>query len=871
MLDFLYNLILFPIEQIIEICYIFSFRATGSDSPGLAIVGVSVAVSILTLPLYYMAERHQRAERGIQRRMRPEIESIKAVFSGDERFMRLSTYYRQNGYHHLYSLRSSISLIIQIPFFIAAYHFLSNLEFIKGVAFGTIEDLAKPDSLLMLNGYVINVLPFVMTIINFASVAIYSKGLLPKDKIQLYGMAVIFLILLYNSPSGMVLYWTGNNIFSLLKNVLQKIGQKTLSFPSFQKRLSITKHKKPKKEILENNSNWGIFILGLFSLFLLFGLLIPSLLIASSAQEFSFIDEYDSPFNFIINTVFQSIGMFIFWPLCIYWMTSKRNKKYLLATVMVFIGIAMVNLFLFSGEYGYLTTSFTFSNMIDSSSQIKIYNLLAIFAVSAFVLLFVWRFKKVMLSSLIIIVCAFMILCTMNISKIKDEYKSLQAHYIEGRLNPGNAIYHLSKNGKNILVIMLDTAVSGFISYIFEEKPELNDSFDGFTWYRNTISFGTHTNFGSPALFGGYEYTPKEMNDRDSIPLVEKHNEALLLLPKIFLDHGYRISITDPSYSNYSYIADLSIFEDYPQMNANNVIGKYNEQWLKDKGADQQPIKLSTIIKSHLIRFAFFKTSPVLFRKGIYDEGRWLNIPNRPIDLDTANVSDRQLETINIPNRPLNNYITLDVLPDITRISRETQMNTYNVLTNDLPHDPWFLKLPDYVPSNTITDRGDGPFANDGHYHVNMASMLLLGKYFDFLKENDVYDNTRIIVVSDHGNMYCESPFDMALPNDEPLQAYAALLLVKDFNSHGVLSVNDEFMTNADVPFISLKNIIENPINPWTGKILKADKDNGVVITTSHLYQITQHPTNRFNIRSDEWLHVRDNIFDIENWSSVNR
>jgi membrane protein insertase Oxa1/YidC/SpoIIIJ len=32
-------------------------------------------------------------------------------------------------------------------------------------------------------------------------------------------MALIFLVLLYNSPSGLVLYWTCNNIFSLGKNL----------------------------------------------------------------------------------------------------------------------------------------------------------------------------------------------------------------------------------------------------------------------------------------------------------------------------------------------------------------------------------------------------------------------------------------------------------------------------------------------------------------------------------------------------------------------------------------------------------------------------------------------------------------------------
>ena len=36
-------------------------------------------------------------------------------------------------------------------------------------------------------------------------------------------MALVFLVILYASPSGLVLYWTMNNVFSLVKNIFYKI------------------------------------------------------------------------------------------------------------------------------------------------------------------------------------------------------------------------------------------------------------------------------------------------------------------------------------------------------------------------------------------------------------------------------------------------------------------------------------------------------------------------------------------------------------------------------------------------------------------------------------------------------------------------
>jgi YidC/Oxa1 family membrane protein insertase len=216
MLNFFYTLFIFPIEQVIELCYVFSIRIL--RSPGLSIIALSMVVSTLVLPFYFMVEKQQKAEREKQSRMKRMKDNINVVFKGDKRFMMLSTLYRQHNYHPLYALRNSFDLFIQIPFFIAAYHFFSNLEMLNGQAFKFINDLGVPDSLL--KG--INILPILMTLINIISGAIYTKGLALRDKIQVFGIAAVFLLLLYNSPSALVLYWTCNNLYNLAKNILQK-------------------------------------------------------------------------------------------------------------------------------------------------------------------------------------------------------------------------------------------------------------------------------------------------------------------------------------------------------------------------------------------------------------------------------------------------------------------------------------------------------------------------------------------------------------------------------------------------------------------------------------------------------------------------
>jgi YidC/Oxa1 family membrane protein insertase len=912
MINVLYTLFIFPIEQILELCFVFVLRVI--KDPALSVLGISFAVSTLTLPLYLMGERHQRSERDIQKQMKPEVDNIKAVFSGDERFMRLAVYYRQNGYHPLYSLRSSIPLLIQIPFFIAAYHFLSNMEMINGVSFGPIADLIKPDSLLIIKNTSINILPIVMTLINLISAMLYVKGFSARDKIQLYGMAALFLILLYNSPSILVVYWTGNNFFSLVKNIIYKtkkpklitlalvsvlclfldyyllflhkgwivkrvfivllitficLSQYLSSFLSKirQNCLSLVKTKYIDCEVTRRNENNNvIFILSLLILFLLTGFVIPSSLIASSVQEFSFIfGEIINPLAFIGNAVLQSFGIFVLWPLLIYLLFSKKIKIIVTKFVITICAVAVVNTLLFQGNYGFLTTDFIFSRNIGTGKTAYFINLFVIAVTIMLALFFVHNFRKVILSGLIIVFCTMLVFGSINSIKIHKEFLSFSSQYEKKETVSYKPVFQFSQTGKNVLVIMLDKAISGYIPYIFDEKNNLYDSFDGFTWYKNSISFGGFTNFGTPGIFGGYEYTPTKMNAKNDIPLVKKQNEALLLLPRIFLDKNYKVTVTDPPYANYSWIPDLSIFDNYPEIHAENIIGKYNKIWLINKGYFANPdiIVNNTIatIKADMIRFSFFKIAPLLFRNFIYDHGKWLYFEIYSDDDDIQGFNQLTL----------NNYIALDILDKITEI-KTVEFNTYTAITNDLTHEATFLQFPDYVPSNAIIDKGNGQFANEDNYHVNIASLLLLGKFFDFLKENDVYNNTRIIIVSDHGrSISSKFPDNIILPNNESLQAYTALLLVKDFNSHGRLLIDDSFMTNADVPLIALGNIVENPVNPWTKNIIKSDKENGITLTTSTLFEIYKHPVNTFDIKPDEWLHVHTNIYNLENWSQVNR
>ncbi len=206
------------LESFLE--YVFLFLYQLSHNYGYAIVLLSVFISLLLLPVYMLAERLQKKELLQRQSMQAKLDEIKQSFQGQEQFMMIQSLYRLHKYHPVLGLRSMGSLLIQIPFFFAAYHMLRDFTALEGVSFLFIEDLSKADALLPFGRYRINVLPFIMTAINIMAANVYTRRVDPKSLVSAWNIALIFFVLLYAMPSGLVLYWTCNNMFTLLKNVL---------------------------------------------------------------------------------------------------------------------------------------------------------------------------------------------------------------------------------------------------------------------------------------------------------------------------------------------------------------------------------------------------------------------------------------------------------------------------------------------------------------------------------------------------------------------------------------------------------------------------------------------------------------------------
>ncbi len=888
----LYNIIILPVQYLIQL--IFSTVWLMTYNAGVSIIAVSAAVNLLCLPLYKRADAMQEEERIRQEKMKPWIDHIGKYFSGDERFMMRQVYYREQKYSPLSPMKGMVSLLLQIPFLIAAYRFLSTLPILNGESFWIFSDLSQPDGLLRIGSLSINVLPVLMTVFNLLSSVIYTKGLSFRERLQPYVIAIAFLIFLYPCPSGLVFYWTLNNLFSLLKNVFLKVVKNpekvlsiisalcgaailiwSLSSGALLKTVGANRKeadaghivliiavvlitliplakllfgKKIKQPDLPDMGKGLWVISGILSA-AVFGGIIPLSLVASSAVEFVDYGTGTMPLDTVLVQFCIALGIFVFWWGVVYLTADEKGKKYVTIAAAAIPPVIAVDFMIFGKTFGTLSTDLLYSEMIHYSPARQLLNIAGIVILAAVVVYLCCKHKRILFLSYVALSLAAFSLCASSVMKVKNDLakagldRSLTASASSETVELKG--FRLSRTGKNVVVIMLDRAIGSFVPDIMEERPELKEGFKDFTWYKQTISFGAHTNFGSPELFGGYEYTPQSMNERSDERLADKHNESLKVLPELFSENGYHITVCDLPYAGYSEVPSEEIFKD---INDTDCIFINDGQCISSLSEEEK----SEITASgggrnwRFFMYEVMKSLPISLNKFVYSKGKYMSVTNIPTDY-------------------INNYAAMKSLPALTEIS-DDEKGCVLLMNNEMTHEVVTLQLPDYTyRSHASNDEYAGGYHGLSSWHTEVRAFMCLNDWFDLLKKEGVWDNTRIILASDHG--FGEGA--MVLDDGYDAQAFMALLLVKDFDSDNTeMTEDDEFITIADVPRMAAEGAVNAAVNPYTKKPLEADEAQKAdpKITGSENYVITENNGDVFDTGSDSWYSVHGDIYDKDSW-----
>ncbi|MCL2478296.1 MAG: membrane protein insertase YidC [Treponema sp.] len=244
-----------PLENLLKAILMALYKVI--PNYGVAIILLTIFVKLLLFPL---TRKGSESTLRMQS-MAPKIKEIQDKYKDNRQKMNLemADLYKKEGYN---PLSGCLPMLIQLPIFFAMYNLFNNHFDLRGAMFipGWIPDLSLPESIFNFAPYQvpivgwsdIRLLPFLYV----ASQLLYGKVTQTPDqkgnsqmKLMLYAMPIIFFFILYDVPSGLLLYWIMSNVLTMVQQIIinRYIAQKKAALALKTPEPVIAPRKKKKK------------------------------------------------------------------------------------------------------------------------------------------------------------------------------------------------------------------------------------------------------------------------------------------------------------------------------------------------------------------------------------------------------------------------------------------------------------------------------------------------------------------------------------------------------------------------------------------------------------------------------------------------
>ena len=210
-------------------------------SYGIAIILITILIKLVFWPLTNASTKSMKRMQLLQ----PQMKAIQEKYKDDPRKMnmKLMEFMKE---HKVSPLGGCLPMLIQIPIFIGFYQMLRSAIELRDVSFLWACDLSQADTIAYVAGFPINPLPIIwgITMIFQARMTPVSPGMDPaQQKIMKY-MPLMILFFLYNMSAGLTLYWTIQNLLTILQMKLTKAVDVTPETPAKAAPLAPKKKKK---------------------------------------------------------------------------------------------------------------------------------------------------------------------------------------------------------------------------------------------------------------------------------------------------------------------------------------------------------------------------------------------------------------------------------------------------------------------------------------------------------------------------------------------------------------------------------------------------------------------------------------------------
>jgi len=203
---------------------------------GVAIILLTILIKLILQPFSKKGMESTAKMAALQ----PQMTALQEKYKDDPEQLNLaiSKLYKEEGIN---PMGSCIPMLIQFPVFIALYGLLNNHFELRGAMFipGWITDLSVPETVFTLPfsipflGPQIHLLPILYTFSMIFSMKITQTSSTQSAQagtmaFMTYGMPIIFFFILYNAPSGLLLYWSVMNVISIGQQIVvnkKKVGK----------------------------------------------------------------------------------------------------------------------------------------------------------------------------------------------------------------------------------------------------------------------------------------------------------------------------------------------------------------------------------------------------------------------------------------------------------------------------------------------------------------------------------------------------------------------------------------------------------------------------------------------------------------------
>jgi len=191
---------------------------------GGTIVLITVLIKVVFWPLTAASTRSMKRMQVLA----PEMKALKEKYKDDmQKFTQKQwELYRK---HKVSPVSGCLPMAIQMPVFIGFFMMIRSAIELRGAHFLWIADLSKPDTLFLIPGthFPFNLLPLLMggSMLWQSHLTPPSPGMDPTQAKMMRYMPLMFLVFLYSYSSGLALYWTVNNVLTVVQTKLTKMKQ----------------------------------------------------------------------------------------------------------------------------------------------------------------------------------------------------------------------------------------------------------------------------------------------------------------------------------------------------------------------------------------------------------------------------------------------------------------------------------------------------------------------------------------------------------------------------------------------------------------------------------------------------------------------